>query len=198
MSNTRKNFITKQDLIDNKVRVEVIDDKVVIYQDYIQTSKKDYSCLWSTERTQHISVDKHSYGDDYVKVLAHIKIEGKMITLPVSNIVWIYYNDIIPAGYEVDHIDENTLDNRIENLQLLTPKENIRKRKFSGANQYINSKNCDNLEDFIMKKQEIKDRKKEYDAKIAFVKANMNKYQKLLNEAKEEWHDLVKERDAIA
>ena len=198
MGNRRKNFISRQDLLDNKVRVEVVNDNIVIYQDYIQTTKKNCSYKWTTERTQHRITSNHLYGNDYVQLVTTIKIGDKTVCMPISNIVWIYYNDTIPAGYEVDHIDENTLDNRIDNLQLLTPKENLRKRKFNGANQYINSKNCENLEDFIMKKQEIKDRKKEYDDKIAFVKANMNKYQKLLDEAKEEWHDLVKERNAIA
>ena len=216
MGNTRKNFISRQDLLDNKVKIEVVNNNIVIYQDYIQTSKKDYSYLWSTERTQHKLVNNHLYGGDYVHLVTSIKIGDKLITMPVSNIVWIYYNDTIPAGYEVDHIDENTLDNRIDNLQLLTPKENLRKRKFNGANQYLNSTHCNSLEEYLIEKENRKmqremtklekaqarvdkmAKREEVDAKIVVVKSNIEKYQRLLDEAKEEWHDLVKERNAIA
>lgn len=216
MSNTRKNFISRQDLIDNKVKVEVVDDKIVIYQDYIQTTKRDCSHNWITERKQHKIVSNHLYGNDYVQLITNIKINGEMKAIPVSNVVWIYHNDTIPEGYEVDHIDENTLDNRIDNLQLLTPKENIRKRAYSGANQYLNSTHCNSLEEYLiekenrkMKREQIKQekaqmradkqaKKDEVNAKIVVVKSNIEKYQRLLNEAKEEWHDLVAERDAIA
>lgn len=215
MSNTRKNFISKQDLINNKVRVEMINDEVVIYQDYIQTTKRDRGYEWVTERKQHKAVCSHQFGNDYAQLISFLKIDGKMKALPVSNIVWIYYNDTIPEGYEVDHINENTLDNRIDNLQLLTPGDNIRKRKFNGANQYLNSTHCNSLEEYLtekenrkMKREQAKlekaqmkankqAKKDEVNAKIVVVRANIEKYQRLLNEAKEEWHDLVAERDSI-
>jgi hypothetical protein len=37
---------------------------------------------------------------------------------------------------EVDHIDNNTLNNDISNLQLLSHRDNINKRMESGNNQY--------------------------------------------------------------
>lgn len=40
-------------------------------------------------------------------------------------------------------------------------------------------------------------RRLEIDNKIVVVKGNIKKYERLLAEAKEEWHDLVKERKAI-
>ena len=44
--------------------------------------------------------------------------------------LWISYNkQEVPEGYEVDHINEDGTDDRIENLQLLTKRENIQKAR---------------------------------------------------------------------
>lgn len=42
----------------------------------------------------------------------------------VHRLVWIAFNGPIPEGYEVNHINECCTDNRLENLNLLTRKEN--------------------------------------------------------------------------
>lgn len=41
--------------------------------------------------------------------------------------VYEYFNGPIPEGLEVDHIDGDRLNNRLDNLQLLSPRENARK-----------------------------------------------------------------------
>lgn len=40
--------------------------------------------------------------------------------------VWTWFNGEIPDGYEINHIDANRSNNRIENLELVTHSENIR------------------------------------------------------------------------
>lgn len=45
----------------------------------------------------------------------------------VHRIIWIAQNGIIPTGMVVDHINNDKADNRIQNLQLLTPKDNSTK-----------------------------------------------------------------------
>lgn len=47
-------------------------------------------------------------------------------------IVWMAVNGEIPDGYVVDHINNNKTDNRITNLQLLTPERNSTKAKQDG------------------------------------------------------------------
>lgn len=45
--------------------------------------------------------------------------------------LWKTKNELIPDHMEVDHINENKLDDRIENLQLLTKEQNVIKNNFS-------------------------------------------------------------------
>ena len=50
----------------------------------------------------------------------------------IHRIIWISQNGVIPDGYCVDHINSDKTDNRIDNLQLLTPKENSTKAAKDG------------------------------------------------------------------
>lgn len=56
----------------------------------------------------------------------------------VHQAVWVWFNGIVPDGFEIDHIDNNKLNNRIDNLQLLTPQQNYMKQAalIRGANNF--------------------------------------------------------------
>ena len=43
----------------------------------------------------------------------------------VHRLVWIAFNGSISEGYEINHLDERTVNNRLENLNLVTHKENL-------------------------------------------------------------------------
>lgn len=57
----------------------------------------------------------------------------KETAVSLHRAMWAWFYGEAPEGYIVDHIDNNYLNNTIENLQLLTPAENVRKgRKANG------------------------------------------------------------------
>ena len=49
--------------------------------------------------------------------------------------IWECCNDIIPKGYEIDHINKNKIDNKISNLRCVTMQEN---RKYRDHTNIIN------------------------------------------------------------
>ncbi len=69
----------------------------------------------------------------------HMKQIGSQRTESMGRVIWEAVKGVIPEGFVVDHINSNRLDNRIENLQLLTPTQNtqrsatgtITKRKYN-------------------------------------------------------------------
>ncbi len=101
---------------------------------------------------------KHKHGKDktypivgiYDPKLYHEQKEaGKKNTpgqrfLLVSRIVYAWFNDVCPAEYDVDHIDNNPFNNNLSNLQLLTRKENL--NRHVAKNQYT----CNLSDEVIM------------------------------------------------
>lgn len=43
----------------------------------------------------------------------------------IHRVIWEMFKGEIPDGLQIDHINSNRSDNRIENLQLVTPKQNV-------------------------------------------------------------------------
>lgn len=54
---------------------------------------------------------------------------SKLKSLCVHRVVAAWYMGCVPDGMVVDHINNDSLDNRLENLQLLSPKQNLNKEQ---------------------------------------------------------------------
>ena len=57
------------------------------------------------------------------------------LNISVARIMFVWFVRDIEYGEQIDHIDNNTLNNTLDNLQALTQKENLKKRGL-GRNQF--------------------------------------------------------------
>lgn len=73
--------------------------------------------------------------DGYLQVGLYKDGNGKWFK--IHRLVWETFNGEIPEGYEVNHINEITTDNRLSNLNLLTHSQNV---NFGTRNQRIKEK----------------------------------------------------------
>ena len=64
----------------------------------------------------------------------HVSLNGEMVMY--HNIIWILSTDEdIPQGMEIDHINGNKIDSRIENLRLVTTRQNQQNQKIHREGQ---------------------------------------------------------------
>lgn len=71
---------------------------------------------------------------------------GYNTTLSRHRVIWTYFNGEIPDGMQIDHINGDKKDNRLENLRCVTPYENTH-----NENTYENFLNAVRTEDFRKK-----------------------------------------------
>lgn len=62
-------------------------------------------------------------GTNHHSGYVHARVDG--IHYAVHQIVWVLHNGDVPDGLEIDHINGQRNDNRIENLRLVTRSENL-------------------------------------------------------------------------
>lgn len=65
---------------------------------------------------------------NYLRFNCHYN-NGQRKHVLVHRAVWEAFNGPIPEGYDIDHIDGNPKNNRLDNLEAVTHQENIKRRK---------------------------------------------------------------------
>jgi hypothetical protein len=68
--------------------------------------------------------DKHPSGYLNIGMYNQSGVKNKTYRR-IHRLVWEAFNGKIPNDYHIDHKNADKKDNRLENLQLMTPKENV-------------------------------------------------------------------------
>lgn len=173
------------------------------------TDVKEDGTIYSKDgmKTTYIVTGKHKYGKDRkysVIVLTDIFRPKRkdcrgwtshpQTNIIVSNIVWVWFNGQIPQGYDVDHIDNNPLNNKLSNLQLLTRQENLAKRG-CGRNQYSYYMTDEEILAKRKEKKELADKKRELRRTIKESKLKLKELRNTIKEAHKEWRELLENED---
>lgn len=124
------------------------------------------SFFFGKERILKQTSDKKGY--------LYVALKGKKIR--VHQLVAIAFLNHKPCGlkYVVDHINDVKFDNRLENLQVVTNRFNIRKTQGSGSSQYKGVHWCKTSSRWISsiringKRNRLGSFKNEYDAHLAY------------------------------
>lgn len=84
---------------------------------------RDGKLIWKIRKSNHVKVGDIAGSLNKSTGYHQVKIDGKLFR--VSRIIYaMRYGD--PGGMQVDHVNQIRADNRIENLRLVTNKENHR------------------------------------------------------------------------
>lgn len=84
------------------------------------------------ERLLNININNH--GRPYV----NLSIDGKVTTFIIHQLVAIAFLDHAPCGHKtvVDHIDNNPMNNKVDNLQLISARQNVTKDMTKGSSRF--------------------------------------------------------------
>lgn len=63
--------------------------------------------------------------------------EGKSYAQSVHRFMWEYFNGEIPPKMTIDHINKDKLDNRLDNLRVVTNAYNCRRREYNKLNMEL-------------------------------------------------------------
>lgn len=94
----------------------------------------NYGGVKSVETERPKKIKLHRDKKDYLRYGFYEN--HKMKTIRVHLLVWDLFGSNPRKGLHVDHIDENKENNKIDNLQLLTPQQNFIKTRSKKRDNY--------------------------------------------------------------
>ena len=128
--------LTKQELLDaGFTSVEYIDNQWRVFRRWRKNSSK-YKI--DTEIKVTLACGKHKYRPDKYYHKITYSFNRKTFNIPLSRFIYVWFNGDIPDGFVVDHINNDSFDNRPENLQLLTVGDNLKKRFEDNEEAWVN------------------------------------------------------------
>ena len=102
---------------------------------HLFTYRDDGNIIWKENRSQSTKagdVAGSLTNKRYRRV--EITLCGKTYSIATHRIIWEMFNGPIPSGAQIDHIDGDRANNRIQNLRLADSKQNAWNRGLSRAN----------------------------------------------------------------
>ena len=131
-----KNFTTKQQLEELGIRVELTESgEINVYRDNKQLNRYDFATVHEYGKTKTYC----GYGIYLGKEVIDGKTKYKYKSLLEHVASYLWFKGDIPIdklSFDIDHIDNNPFNNRPENLELKSRKDNLAKRGIV-KNQYI-------------------------------------------------------------
>ena len=128
--------LTKQELLDaGFTSAEYIDNQWRVFRRWRKNNSKEKI---DTEIKVTLACGKHKYRPDKYYHKITYSFNRKAINIPLSRFIYVWFKGDIPDGYVVDHINNDSFDNRPENLQLLTVGDNLKKRFEDNEEAWVN------------------------------------------------------------
>ena len=87
--------------------------------------------------TMAICRHKYSHDREYQKVTFSVRGEGTL-SIPLSRMIYVWFNGDIPDGYIIDHIDNDSFNNAPINLRLMTIEKKLAKRFVENPDNWTN------------------------------------------------------------
>ena len=107
--------ITKQMLLDNNY--EVVNSQIISHRGKEPTVLKP-----------KLRNNPAKHGIDYQYAQVRLTLYGKKYDYQYHRVVYAWYHGETPVDLEIDHVDGNSLNNDISNLEVVTAAENTRRR----------------------------------------------------------------------
>ena len=128
--------LTKQELLDaGFTSIEYIDNQWRVFRRWRKNNSKEKI---DTEIKVTLACGKHKYRPDKYYHKITYSFNRKVINIPLSRFIYVWFKGDIPDGYIINHINGNSFDNSPDNLQLLTVGDNLKKRFEDNEDAWVN------------------------------------------------------------